>query len=131
VGEKVANECLRRKGHSPSEAFNESVEELTQSLGRLVGEKGMAWMFANCSATAQRGALDWLPKFKAALSPVFKDLYRHVTNGHETERVLEANGRSDYRARLTEELQRMEDSELWRAGATVRALRPENLRRAS
>ena len=124
-------ECLRRKGHTPSEAFNESVEELTQSLGRLVGENGMAWMFANCSATAQRGALDWLPRFKAALRPVFEDLYRQVTNGHETERVLEANGRPDYRARLTEELQRMESSELWRAGAAVRALRPESLRRAS
>jgi ketol-acid reductoisomerase len=120
-------ECLRRAGHAPSEAFNESVEELTQSLVRLVGEKGMGWMFANCSATAQRGALDWLPRFKRALAPVFNDLYRCVKDGKETEIVLRANGRPDYRARLAEELRRMERSEMWRTGAAVRALRPENL----
>jgi ketol-acid reductoisomerase len=123
-------ECLRRHGHAPSEAFNESVEELTQSLGRLVGENGMGWMFANCSATAQRGALDWRPRFKAALAPVFRTLYGRVRSGKETEVVLRANGRSDYRARLAGELRKMEQSEMWRAGAAVRALRPENLGRA-
>jgi ketol-acid reductoisomerase len=119
-------ECLRRRGHTPSEAFNESVEELTQSLSRLVGENGMAWMYANCSATAQRGALDWRPRFKAALAPVFRELYESVKKGRETEIVLRTNSRSDYRARLTGELRKMERSEMWRAGATVRALRPES-----
>ncbi len=123
-------ECLRRRGHAPSEAFNESVEELTQSLGRLVGENGMGWMFANCSATAQRGALDWLPRFKAALKPVFEELYGSVKGGKETEVVLRANSRPDYRARLAAEVRRMERSEMWRAGAAVRALRPENRRPA-
>jgi ketol-acid reductoisomerase len=119
-------ECLRRRGHAPSEAFNESVEELTQSLGRLVGENGMGWMFANCSATAQRGALDWLPRFKGALAPVFTELYKQVQSGREAEVVLRANSRPDYRARLARELKRMEQSEMWRAGAAVRALRPES-----
>ena len=67
-------DTLRKHGHSPSEAFNETVEELTESLIRLVAENGMDWMYANCSATAQRGALDWKPKFKKAVMPVFKEL---------------------------------------------------------
>ena len=117
---------LRKNGHSPSEAFNETVEELTQSLIRLVAENGMDWMFANCSTTAQRGALDWAPKFRDAVAPVFEDLYRKVVAGKETRRVLESNSAPDYRERLDRELQAIHDSEMWRAGAAVRALRPEN-----
>jgi ketol-acid reductoisomerase len=119
---------LRTNGHSPSEAFNETVEELTQSLIRLVAENGMDWMFANCSTTAQRGALDWAPKFRDAVAPVFEDLYQKVVSGKETRRVLEANSAPDYREKLDRELQAIHDSEMWRAGATVRSLRPENRR---
>ncbi len=117
---------LRKNGHSPSEAFNETVEELTQSLIRLVGENGMDWMYANCSTTAQRGALDWKGRFRAAVAPVFEELYRSVVSGEETRIVLEANSAPDYKERLEAELRELRDSELWRAGAAVRALRPEN-----
>jgi len=117
---------LREHGHSPSEAFNETVEELTQSLILLVAENGMDWMYANCSATAQRGALDWSPKFRDAVLPVFKDLYDKVSSGRESQRVLEVNSAPDYREKLQEELNEIKNSEMWRAGAAVRALRPEN-----
>ena len=116
---------LRANGHSPSEAFNETVEELTQSLIRLVDEHGMDWMYANCSTTAQRGALDWKPKFKKAVQPVFKQLYRRVINGDETRRVLRACGVANYQQRLGKELAAMRESEMWRAGAASRALRPK------
>jgi ketol-acid reductoisomerase len=117
---------LRQHGHSPSEAFNETVEELTQSLIRLVAENGMDWMFSNCSTTAQRGALDWAPKFRDAVMPLFKDLYERVVSGKETQRVIEANSAPDYREKLQKELDVIKNSEMWQAGAAVRALRPEN-----
>jgi ketol-acid reductoisomerase len=117
---------LRAHGHSPSEAFNETVEELTQSLIRLVADKGMDWMYANCSTTAQRGALDWKPRFKAATLPVFQELYDEVKSGHETAIVLRANSAKDYREKLEAELSVIRESEMWRAGAAVRSLRPEN-----
>ena len=117
-------EVLRQNGHSPSEAFNETVEELTQSLIRLVDENGMDWMYANCSATAQRGALDWLPKFKEATLPVFKKLYDRVKNGEETRVVLDKTSGADYRDHLEAELKDLRESEMWQAGATVRSLRP-------
>jgi ketol-acid reductoisomerase len=116
---------LRKHGHSPSEAFNETVEELTQSLIRLVAENGMDWMYANCSTTAQRGALDWRHRFRDAVAPVFDDLYESVISGKETEIVLEANSAPDYRERLQVELNEIRDSEMWKAGAAVRNLRPE------
>ena len=118
-------DTLRAHGHSPSEAFNETVEELTQSLIRLVDENGMDWMYRNCSATAQRGALDWKPKFKKAVMPVFRELYRRVKSGVETGRVIRICGRKDYGQRLEKELGAMRDSEMWRAGAAVRSLRPK------
>jgi ketol-acid reductoisomerase len=117
---------LRKNGHSPSEAFNETVEELTQSLIRLVGQNGMDWMYANCSTTAQRGALDWKGRFRAAVAPVFESLYERVRNGEETQIVLAANGAPDYKEKLEVELKQMRESEMWQAGATVRSLRPEN-----
>jgi len=117
---------LRKHGHSPSEAFNETVEELTQSLIRLVAENGMDWMFSNCSTTAQRGALDWAPKFRDAVAPVFDTLYEKVISGEETRRVLEANSTPDYREKLDKELNVLKHSEMWQTGATVRSLRPEN-----
>lgn len=116
---------LRKHGHSPSEAFNETVEELTQSLIRLVAEDGMDWMFSNCSTTAQRGALDWAPKFRDAVVPVFDELYERVVSGDETRRVLEANSADDYREKLDKELAVIHNSEMWQAGAAVRSLRPE------
>jgi ketol-acid reductoisomerase len=118
---------LRKHGHTPSEAFNETVEELTQSLIRLVDEKGMDWMYINCSATAQRGALDWKPKFKKAVAPVFRELYQRVKTGKETARVLTACGRPDYQKFLQQELNEMGGSEMWRAGQAVRALRPKEV----
>src|SRR5512147_166216 len=119
-------DVLREHGHTPSEAFNETVEELTQSLIRLVGENGMDWMYANCSTTAQRGALDWKGRFREAVAPVFDDLYAKVRSGHETAIVLAANSAPDYREKLDAELKEMADSEMWRTGAAVRSLRPEN-----
>jgi ketol-acid reductoisomerase len=117
---------LREHGHTPSEAFNETVEELTQSLIRLVGEKGMDYMYANCSTTAQRGALDWHPRFRAAVEPVFAELYDSVIKGTETGIVLKSNSAPDYQVKLDAELKVMRDSEMWQAGAAVRSLRPEN-----
>ncbi len=117
-------DTLRENGHTPSEAFNETVEELTQSLIRLVDENGMDWMYANCSTTAQRGALDWKPKFKAATLPVFKELYQSVVSGKETEITLKANSAPDYQEKLAAELKEIHDSEMWRAGSAVRSLRP-------
>ena len=118
-------EVLRSKGHTPSEAFNETVEELTQSLMPLVAENGMDWMYANCSTTAQRGALDWKKKFRAATFPVFKELYESVASGAEAKRTIETCSKPDYREKLAEELKELRDSELWQAGAAVRSLRPE------
>ena len=117
-------DVLRRNGHSPSEAFNETVEELTQSLIRLVDEKGMDWMYSNCSATAQRGALDWRPHFREATLPVFEELYDRVKSGEECVRVLKSTGMNDYKEKLDAELNELGNSELWRTGAAVRKLRP-------
>ncbi len=119
-------QVLRENGHSPSEAFNETVEELTQSLIRLVDEKGMDWMYSNCSATAQRGALDWRPRFRAAVQPVFEELYKRVKSGEECVRVLQSTGAPNYKELLNAELNEMGNSELWRTGAAVRKLRPGN-----
>jgi ketol-acid reductoisomerase len=118
-------EVLREHGHSASEAFNETVEEATQSLYPLIAEKGMDWMYANCSTTAQRGALDWFKKFRDASKPVFEALYQSVETGEETKRVLEANSQADYRQKLEKELKEIAESEMWKAGAQVRGLRPE------
>ena len=117
-------EVLRKNGHSPSEAFNQTVEELTQSLMPLVAENGMDWMYANCSTTAQRGALDWWKKFKAASQPVFEELYASVKAGKEAARSIASNSTPDYRAKLDEELKELRESEMWQAGAAVRKLRP-------
>ncbi len=118
-------EVLRENGHSPSEAFNETVEELTQSLGPLFGAKGMDWMYANCSTTAQRGALDWAPRFHDAIKPVMEWLYYSVKTGNEAQITIDANSKPDYRAGLEKELEAMRNQEMWRAGETVRKLRPE------
>lgn len=119
-------ETLRANGHTPSEAFNETVEELTQSLMPLVAENGMDWMYANCSTTAQRGALDWWKKFRDATKPVFEELYREVAAGNEAQRSIDLNSKPDYREKLDEELRQMRESEMWQTGAVVRKLRPEN-----
>lgn len=119
-------DTLRANGHTPSEAFNETVEELTQSLMPLIAENGMDWMYANCSTTAQRGALDWWEKFRDATKPVFEELYSQVACGNEAQRSIDSNSRPDYREKLERELQTMRESEMWQAGATVRKLRPEN-----
>lgn len=115
---------LRKKGHSPSEAFNETVEELSQSLLPLVAENGMDWMYANCSTTAQRGALDWKNRFRDAVAPVFDNLYESVASGNEARITIEANRQSDYRKKLAAELDELHNSEMWQAGAMVRKLRP-------
>jgi ketol-acid reductoisomerase len=117
---------LRKNGHSPSEAFNETVEELTQSLIRLVAQNGMDWMYASCSTTAQRGALDWKDRFRDATAPVFDALYESVISGEETRITLAANSAPDYKQKLDAELKTIRESEIWQAGAVVRSLRPEN-----
>ncbi|MGQ1945669.1 ketol-acid reductoisomerase [Geofilum sp. OHC36d9] len=119
-------EVLRKNGHTPSEAFNETIEELTQSLMPLVAENGMDWMYANCSTTAQRGALDWWKKFRDASLPVFTELYSEVAKGNEAQRSIDSNSQSDYRVKLDAELKELRDSEMWQAGVAVRKLRPEN-----
>jgi len=116
---------LRKHGHTPSEAFNETVEELTQSLIRLVAENGMDWMYENCSTTAQRGALDWRHKFRDAVAPLFEKLYESVVSGEETRIVLKANSAPDYMEKLRKELDEIRLSEMWKAGTAVRSLRPE------
>ena len=119
-------DTLRANGHTPSEAFNETVEELTQSLMPLVAENGMDWMYANCSTTAQRGALDWWKRFRDAAKPVFEQLYEEVATGREAQRSIDLNSKPDYRQKLEEELRELRESEMWQAGAVVRKLRPEN-----
>ncbi|MEQ9306949.1 MAG: ketol-acid reductoisomerase [Marinoscillum sp.] len=123
---KAQYEVLRANGHSPSEAFNETVEEATQSLYPLIAENGMDWMYANCSTTAQRGALDWMGPFYEATKPVFEQLYKSVTDGIEAQKSIDANSQSDYRVKLEAELKELEESEMWQAGKAVRKLRPEN-----
>ena len=119
-------DVLRANGHTPSEAFNETVEELTQSLMPLVAENGMDWMYANCSTTAQRGALDWWEKFRDASKPVFEELYKEVAAGNEAQRSIDTNSKPDYRAGLDQELKELRESEMWQTGMVVRKLRPEN-----
>ena len=119
-------EVLRENGHTPSEAFNETVEELTQSLMPLFAAKGMDWMYANCSTTAQRGALGWKDQFHDAIKPVMQKLYKAVESGEEAQKSIDSNSQPGYREQLNEELRQMRESELWRAAETVRRLRPEN-----
>ncbi|MCK9156340.1 MAG: ketol-acid reductoisomerase [Paludibacteraceae bacterium] len=119
-------ETLRENGHSPSEAFNETVEELTQSLMPLFAENGMDWMYANCSTTAQRGALDWMGPFHDAIKPVMQKLYHSVITGNEAQISIDSNSKTDYREKLNKELEALRESEMWRAGVVVRKLRPEN-----
>ena len=118
-------EVLREKGHSPSEAYNETIEEALESLYPLVSEKGMDWMYSNCSTTAQRGALDWAPKFKNVLKPVINDCYEKVVSGEEARLSISSNSRSDYREQLNKELDEINNQEMWLAGRVLRALRPE------
>ena len=119
-------EVLRENGHSPSEAFNETVEELTQSLMPLSAQKGMDWMYANCSTTAQRGALDWFPRFHDAIKPVMQQLYASVKCGNEAQISIDSNSKPDYRVGLEKELAALHNSEMWRTAEVVRQLRPEN-----
>lgn len=119
-------ETLREHGHTPSEAFNETIEEFTQSLIPMIGKNGMDWMYANCSTTAQRGALDWMGPFHDAIKPVMEKLYESVASGNEAQISIDANSKPDYRVGLEKELKALHDSEMWRAGETVRQLRPEN-----
>ena len=119
-------EVLRENGHTPSEAFNETVEELTQSLMPLFAAKGMDWMYANCSTTAQRGALDWMGPFHDAIKPVMQKLYESVKSGNEAQISIDTNSQPDYREKLNEELRQLRESEMWRTGEVVRKLRPEN-----
>ena len=118
-------ELLRSRGHSPSEAFNETVEEATESLYPLIAENGMDWMYANCSTTAQRGALDWWQKFRDAVKPVFEELYNSVEAGTEAQKSIDSNSQSDYRVKLEKELKELRESEMWQTGRTVRNLRPK------
>ena len=120
-------EVLRERGHSPSEAYNETIEEALQSLYPLVAEKGMDWMYANCSTTAQRGALDWAPRFRDAIKPVVEKCYQSVLDGTEAKVSINSNSQSDYREKLEKELEEVSKQEMWQAGKVLRKLRPENL----
>ena len=120
-------EVLREHGHSPSEAYNETIEEALQSLYPLVSEKGMDWMYANCSTTAQRGALDWAPKFRDVIKPLVEECYQNVLNGNEAKISIDSNSSDDYREKLEKELKEVSSQEMWQAGKVLRNLRPENL----
>ena len=127
AGANVRRQVLREHGHTPSEAFNETVEELTQSLMPLVAQRGMDWMYANCSTTAQRGALDWMGPFHDAVKPVVEKLYDEVKTGREAQRSIDSNSKPDYRVKLEAELKALRESELWQTAVTVRGLRPEGV----
>ncbi len=120
-------EVLRAHGHSPSEAYNETIEEALESLYPLVSQNGMDWMYANCSTTAQRGALDWAPRFRDAIKPVIEECYQNVISGEEAKISIESNSRSDYRDQLEKELAEVRNQEMWQAGRVLRALRPGNV----
>lgn len=126
---KAQYDVLRANGHSPSEAYNESIEEAFQSLYPLISENGMDWMYANCSTTAQRGALDWAPKFEKAIKPVIEECYKSVKSGNEARLSIEANSKSDYRAGLEKELKAIADQEMWQAGRVLRDFRPERIKK--
>ena len=102
------------------------MEEATHSLYALVAENGMDWMYANCSTTAQSGALDWWKKFRDAVKPVFEELYEEVETGREAQASIDSNSQADYRVKLEAELKELRESEMWQTGKAVRALRPEN-----
>ena len=126
---KAQYDVLRSHGHSPSEAYNETIEEALQSLYPLIGQNGMDWMYSHCSTTAQRGALDWAPKFEKAIKPVIEECYQNVTSGREAKVVIEANSARDYRARLDKELKAIADQEMWQAGRVLREFRPERAKK--
>lgn len=126
---KAQYDVLRANGHTPSEAYNESIEEAFQSLYPLIGEKGMDWMYANCSTTAQRGALDWAPRFEKAIKPVIEECYQSVKSGQEAKISIESNSDSQYREKLDKELADIASQEMWQAGRVLRDFRPENIKK--
>ena len=126
---KAQYEVLRENGHTPSEAYNESIEEAFQSLYPLIGENGMDWMYANCSTTAQRGALDWAPRFEKVIKPVIQECYQSVKTGKEAQITIEANSKKDYRENLNKELEAMASQEMWAAGRILREFRPERAKK--
>ena len=81
--------------------------------------------FQACSTTALRGALDWAPFFEKENRQVFEALYKSAKNGTETGKLLEFNDRKTYREDLEREVKEIHEQGIWRAGKTVRALRPD------
>ncbi|CAI4215185.1 unnamed protein product [Parascedosporium putredinis] len=65
-------EVLRERGHSPSEAFNETVEEATQSLYPLIGANGMDWMDGTETQRSldYNGQKDYRQKFEAEMEEI-------------------------------------------------------------
>ena len=61
----------------------------------------------------------------AEVTAVFNELYDKVKDGSETKRTLEFSGRKDYRDAFEKDLDEIRAQEIWRAGKTVRSLRPE------
>ena len=53
-------------------------------------------------------------------------LYLSVKTGNEAQISIDRNSQPDYREKLNAELEEMRNKEIWRAGVTVRKLRPEN-----
>lgn len=113
---------LRSHGHSPLEAYNETVEEALKSLYPIINENGMDWLYANCSTTAQRGALDWAPKFEEKLIPMIEECYQSVKDETEVRNVIEANSDGNYRKKLDKELEEMASQELWSVFRQIRKL---------
>ena len=75
-----------------------------------------------------RGAYTVLegPKHRAKARAQARANLESVRSGNEARITLEANSKADYRENLEVELATIRDSEMWRAGAAVRSLRPEN-----
>ncbi len=120
---KAQYDVLRENGHSPSEAYNETVEEALQSLYPLINKKGMDYMFSNCSGTAQRGALDWSKKFEKLNKPLIQEIYDNVKNGEEAKRVIKSNSSTNYKDKLDKELEDINNQEIWKVGKEIRKYR--------
>jgi ketol-acid reductoisomerase len=120
---KAQYDILRSKGHGPLEAYNETVEEALVSLYPLINERGMDWMYKNCSTTAQVGAIKWGKEFEKELKPIIEKCYDNVANGNETNEVLKFNSDPDYRKKLNDQLDEIENDEIWQVGKYVRSMR--------
>jgi len=115
---------LRKNGHSPAEAYTETVEEAFNSIYPLINDNGMECLYSNCSTTAQRGAIDWSKTFEEKITPIIEDCYTNVVNGEEARVVINANASHNYSETLEDELDEISNEEIWKVGNQFREFRP-------